>query len=84
MKNLYEIEFYDIEENVGKGICKPDDKYTNKKVAIQEAKSIFNGLCNSDKENLSILVNKYDQKFDEWNCIFEISKNNFMNFRKKY
>lgn len=74
MKNLYEIEFYDIREEVGKCICKPDEKYTNKKVAIQEAKSIFRGLCENDKEHLSILVNKYDQKFDEWNCIFEISK----------
>lgn len=74
MKNLYEIEFYDIREDIGKGICKPDEKYTNKKVAIREAKNIFNGLCNSDRESLAILVNKYDQKFDEWNCIFEIKK----------
>lgn len=74
MKNIYEIEFYDLKQGIGQQTLFTNKSRHNKKESIKYAKACFKGLCNNDKEHLAILVNKYDQEFGEWNCIFEIKK----------
>lgn len=72
MKKYYEIEFYDIVGNVGKG--KTGITYTNKEIAIKTAKQIYKDLCDNDKKCTSILVNKCNTENDEIMCIEEINK----------
>lgn len=72
MKNYYEIEFYDIKENVGKGTT--GIPYTNKKIAIKAAKEIYKNLCNNDKKHTILLVNKFNKDNDYFECIKEINK----------
>lgn len=72
MKNYYEIEFYDTVKDIGKGtIGMP---YTNKEIAIKEAKEIYKNLCNKDKKHINILVNKCNRENGEIMCIKEINK----------
>lgn len=71
MKKYYEIEFYDIKENVGKGTT--GITYTNKKIAIKTAKEIYKNLCNNDKKCTSVLVNKHNTNNDFVECVKEFS-----------
>lgn len=73
MKNKYMIEFYNFEKNVSQGVCN-DCIYTNKKSVTADAKYIYKSLCFNDKKHTSILVNKYNFEFNEWNCIAEIKR----------
>lgn len=68
---FYEVEFYDIIENVGKGTT--GITFTNKKEAVKSAKKIFEILCDNDKKCTSVLVNKHDTNSDFVECVKEFS-----------
>ena len=70
MKNYYEIEFYDIKNNVG--LDTTGIQYTNKKIAVKAAKEIYKNLCNNDKKCTSILINKCNTENDYFECVKEI------------
>lgn len=77
-KVIYEIELYDLKGNVG--IQTWDDKYTNKKEAIKNAKELFNHFWEADKKHTSVLVNALELQdngeYENIGTIKEFRKNN--------